>query len=590
MVLQSLLILGLFGTLACAQPRTNVILILADDLGSTDLGCTGNTFHETPHLDKLAAQGRRFSTAYSACTVCSPTRAAILTGQYPARLHITDWISGHVKPYAKLKVPDWQMHLDPKTSSLPKLFKAAGYATASVGKWHLGDEQYYPEKHGFDVNIAGTHKGQPPSYFAPYGIPTLKDGPKGESLNDRLAKEAAAWMATNRDKPFFLYMPLYAVHTPLQARPAIVEKYRKKAEAAGLTKNAVYAALVESMDDTVGMIRKSLEELKLAESTAIIFMSDNGGLLGGGKNVITTNPPFRAGKGSAYEGGVRVPMIVHWPGVTKPGVIDAPIHSIDVLPTLAAMLDLKVPDGTPIDGVSIQGLIANTAKEPGPRPLYWHYPHYHPGGATPYSAVRDHDFKLIEFLESGRVELYNLKDDVGEQKDVSTKDTGRMKALHDQLKQWRERVGAQMPTKNSEFKPNPQEPNGLILLHSREASVHGKTLRYEHQPFKDTLGFWTTADDYATWEFTVFKPGKFEVNILQGCGKGAGGSKAVVILGEQKLEFTVEDTGGFQAFQERTLGTVTIEKLGQFTLELKAISKAKNAVMDCRQIVLKPVR
>jgi arylsulfatase A-like enzyme len=451
--LLAVLALLLAGAHLPAAEKSNVIVVLVDDLGHTDLGCQGNTFHETPHIDRLAAAGMRFTTAYAACTVCSPTRAALLTGQYPARLHLTDWIAGHVRPHAKLKVPDWTMHLPADTFGLAKLFKAGGYRTASVGKWHLGGPDYYPEKHGFDVNIAGTHQGQPGRYFPPYGISTLKDGPEGEFLTDRLTAEACGWIEKNRDRPFFLYLAHYAVHTPLAGKPAVVARYRQKAERLGQRRNTVYAALVESVDDSVGALRRKLDELKIADRTILLFTSDNGGLIGNAKSPITTNPPFRAGKGSAYEGGVRVPFLALWPGVTKPGsTCDLPVMTIDLLPTLAEACALPVPRSHVVDGASIVALLkqSGTLKRDA---LYWHYPHYHPGGATPYSAVRSGDWRLVEYFEDGRAELFNLKADVGETRDLVKEKPDRVKELRDRLAAWRKSVGAQMPAANPDYDP-----------------------------------------------------------------------------------------------------------------------------------------
>lgn len=438
---------------AAAADRPNVVVFLIDDLGWTDPGCYGNSFHETPHIDQLSKDGVRFTNGYSACTVCSPTRAALLTGQYPARLRVTDWIAGHQRPFAKLKVPDWTMHLPLETHSLAEAFKAAGYATASVGKWHLGGEDYYPEKHGFDLNVGGTHLGSPPGYFSPEKIPTLASAIAGEFLPDRLTAEAIQFITANKEKPFFLYFPHYAVHTPLGGKPELIAKYTKKAAALGVKKNATYAALFESVDDSVGAVRKALVDLNLDKNTIVVFTSDNGGLL-----PITTNPPYRAGKGSAYEGGVRVPWIVHWPGVTKPGsTSDTPIISCDLYPTLVEACGLKVPAVHKVDGVSFV-----SALKGGPAPvrdaIFWHYPHYHPGGATPYSAVRLGDWRLVEFFETGKVELYNLKDDIGEQTDLSAREPERTANLHAKLKAWRESVGAQLPTPNPDHDPEKEKP------------------------------------------------------------------------------------------------------------------------------------
>jgi len=428
--------------------RPNVVLILVDDLGVSDVGCQGNTFIETPHIDKLAKDGTRFTNSYSACTVCSPTRASLLTGQYPARLHITDWIAGHVDPKAKLKVPDWTMHLSTKLFNIAKGFKSAGYATASIGKWHLGGPEYYPEEQGFDVNIGGNDRGQPGRYFPPYKVEGLPDGPPDEFLTDRLTAEANRWIEANKDRPFFLYLPHYAVHTPLAGKSEVIDKYKRKVARMGIQANATYAALVESVDDSVGAIRAKLDELGLSDRTILIFTSDNGGLIGRPNNPITTNPPYRAGKGSAYEGGVRVPLIVLWPGETKPGsTTDAQTITPDFLPTLAEACGFQIPQDHPIDGVSLVPALKRSGNLK-PRPLYWHYPHYHPGGATPYSAVRDGDWRLVEFFEDGRVELFNLAEDVGETKNVAAAHPDITNRLLKQLAAWRKEVGAQLPSPN----------------------------------------------------------------------------------------------------------------------------------------------
>jgi arylsulfatase A-like enzyme len=301
-----------------AEPRPNVILILVDDLGWTDLSCMGSELYETPNIDRLAAEGMLFRNAYAACTVCSPTRAAVLTGKYPARLHITDWIAGHVRPKAKLKVPDWTMRLPLEEVTIAELLKAEGYATCHIGKWHLGSEGFYPDDQGFDANIGGYHRGQPPQYFAPYNIPTLEEGPEGEYLTDREAAEAERFIRANQERPFFLYLPHYTVHTPIQSKEALQERYAAKVKPGMKQTRADYAAMIESLDESVGRMMAALEELELSNRTAIFFTSDNGGLILGNPPV-TDNSPLRSGKGSAYEGGVRVPLIVRWP------------HEIDLL-------------------------------------------------------------------------------------------------------------------------------------------------------------------------------------------------------------------------------------------------------------------
>jgi arylsulfatase A-like enzyme len=438
---------------AADRPRPNVILILIDDMGWTDLGCQGSKFYETPHIDRLAASGMRFTQGYSACTVCSPTRAAVMTGMYPARLHITDWIEGHKRPFAKLKVPDWTMHLPHDTLTMAEVFKANGYATCHVGKWHLGGGEFWPTTHGFDRNIGGNHRGQPPSYFFPYErndikLPGLAEGKEGEYLTDRLTDEAIKFVAAAKDRPFFLYLPHYTVHTPLQAKADAVAKYRTKAAAMPDQphQNAVYAAMIESLDDGVGRLLAKLDELKLRENTVVIFTSDNGGLMSS-----TSNVPLRVGKGSAYEGGVRVPLLFSYPPAIAAGsTSDVPAMSIDLLPTVVDLCGLEVAKPPAWDGVSL----VSSLKQSGDvkrAALYWHYPHYHPGGATPYGAIRAGDFRLVEVYEDGKVELYNLKNDIGEKRDLAVAQPAKRDELLNKLRAWRDGISAQMPVPNPDF-------------------------------------------------------------------------------------------------------------------------------------------
>ncbi len=438
--------------------KPNIIFILADDLGWTDLGCFGSRFYETPNLDRLASQGMRFTDAYSSCTVCSPSRASILTGQYPARLHITDWISGHIRPKAKLRVPDWTQYLPFETMNIAKALKSAGYISASIGKWHLGGETYYPDKQGFDLNIAGTHAGQPLTYFAPYKIETLQEDPDGQPyLTDRLTAEALKFIEKNKGRPFFLYLPHFAVHTPLMAKPEVLKKYQMKADPKAPQNNPTYAGMIEGVDDSVGAILRKLAELKLADNTIVIFTSDNGGLLGSGKKNITSNVPLRAGKGSAYEGGVRVPLIIKWPGVTKSGSVSAvPVIGADFYPTMLDMVGAANDARHVVDGESMEPLLRRTGALKR-EAIYWHYPHYHPGGANCYGAIREGDYRLIEFYEDNHVELYHLKNDIGEQQNLAAKLPDKAAALRQKLHEWRQRVGAQMPSPNPNY--DPQKPD-----------------------------------------------------------------------------------------------------------------------------------
>ncbi|MDQ3649150.1 MAG: sulfatase [Acidobacteriota bacterium] len=446
---------------AAARPgsQLNFIFVLVDDLGWTDLGCYGSRFYETPNIDRLASRGMKFTQAYSACTVCSPSRASILTGQYPARLHLTDFIAGHQYPWAKLRVPDWTKYLPLEHRTIAEALKTRGYATASIGKWHLGSEGYDPLKQGFDLNLAGTNRGQPPSYFAPYRIPTLEDGPAGEYLTDREAGEALKFIEANRNKPFLLYLPHHAVHTPIQAKKEVTERYRRKIKADVAQQNPAYAALIESVDESIGRVMQKLAELKIDERTVIIFTSDNGGLL-----PVTSNVPLRAGKGSAYEGGVRVPAIVLWPGVIRPGsTSDVPIIGADFYPTILEMAKVKLYRNQVVDGTSIVGVLkgARSSKRDA---LYWHYPHYHHGSAKPYSAIRQGDLKLIEFYEDNHVELYNIRNDIGEKEDLAQKMPQKRDELKLKLHAWRQAVKAQMPTPNPDHDPAKADVSGSRAL------------------------------------------------------------------------------------------------------------------------------
>lgn len=432
--------------------------MLIDDMGWTDLGCYGSKYYETPHIDKLAQDGMRFTQAYSACTVCSPTRAAMMTGKSPARLHLTDWIAGHVPDNGRLLVPKWTMQLPLEEETIAERLKTRGYATASIGKWHLGEEEFYPTKQGFDVNIGGMHIGSPPSYFSPYKISTLPDGPKDEFLSDRLTDEAVKFIEKNKEKPFFIYLPHYGVHTPIMGKPEVVAKYQAK-KAAGGHSNPVYAALVESIDDSVGKLRAKLDELKLSENTLFIFTSDNGGLSHlvkpqGWSRGPTDNSPARLGKGSAYEGGVHIPLIVSWPGLVKPGsTCDVPVITYDHVPTLLAATQTPLKKDQIVDGESLLPLLGGTDTI-ARQAIYWHYPHYHPGSARPYSAIREGDWKLILFHEDNHVELYNLKLDAGEEDNRAPFDSVRAMQLRDKLLAWLKDTGAQLPEHNPKYDPD----------------------------------------------------------------------------------------------------------------------------------------
>lgn len=459
---------ALLASAASAAKPPNVVLFLADDFGWTDLASYGSKLYETPNIDRLARDGVKFTQAYSACTVCSPTRAALLTGKYPARLHITDWIPGLPPDNPKLLVPDWTKYLPVTEISLGRAFKSADYATASIGKWHLGGEAYYPEKHGFDLNIAGTDAPAPKTYFAPYNIATLPEGPEGEYLTDRLAVEAGKFIEQQKGKPFFLYLPHFAVHLPLNGKQSVVTKYRGKIQPGMAQTNAVYAALVESLDDAVGAIRRKLDELKLADNTVVVFASDNGGRV-----PTTSNLPLRVGKGSCYEGGTRVPLIIHWPGVTKAGsVCETPVITMDLYPTLLEIIGEKKAGQKSVDGVSLVSLLRGGGKLQRDE-LFWHYPHYQHyqlGGTKPYGAIRKGDFKLIEFFDDMRVELYNLREDIGELHDLAGTLPPKVEELRTRLHAWRKEVGAQMPTRNPSYDPSKPEHDPAAAKKKKQKS------------------------------------------------------------------------------------------------------------------------
>lgn len=443
--------------------RPNIVLILADDLGWSDLGCYGADLHETPHLDRLAGEGLRFTDAYTA-PVCSPTRASLMTGKHYARLHMTTWYEASQDPPRdrRLIPPVTVGNLPHSETTIAKRLQAAGYLTALVGKWHLGDAIHYPETHGFDVNIGGTLWGAPNTHFYPYRgsgrfggefryVPHLEGGHAGEYLTDRLTDEALGVIDSAGERPFFLYLAHHAVHTPIEAKPELVKHYEAK-RAPGLRRqNAKYAAMCHSLDESVGRVLARIDERGLAKNTVVIFLSDNGGHTGKFDDVpCTDNTPLRSGKGSLYEGGVRVPLIVRWPGVIPArSECHAPVHCMDLHPTLAAIAGLKVePEGAAaLDGLNLLPQLRKPDAALSRTALFHHYPHYYPT-TTPASAVRDGDWKLIEYLEDERRELYHLADDPSEAKDLSGSRPEKVAELAQKLDAWRKKIGAQMPAPN----------------------------------------------------------------------------------------------------------------------------------------------
>ncbi|MCH9021427.1 MAG: sulfatase, partial [Planctomycetes bacterium] len=383
--------------------KPNIVFILVDDLGWSDLGCYGNRFHETPHIDRLAQEGMRFTDAYAACPVCSPTRASILSGQYPARLGLTDFISGHWRPWEKLRVPiNRQQYLPLESVTIAEALNPAGYISGMFGKWHLGGQNHYPDQQGFDSMLLYHGK-----HFRFRTTPPMKVD-KNEYLADVLTDRSERFLEKNKDRPFFLYLSHYAVHIPLQAKRELIEKYQAKPKPNKGVNNPTYAAMVEHVDTSVGRVLKKLDELDLSKNTIVIFFSDNGGLRQNFRKtgpIVTTNAPLRDEKGTLYEGGIREPLIVRWPGVVRPGsTCDEPVTSVDFYPTFLEITQAQKDRDHTLDGKSITALLKQSGSLDR-EAIYWHYPHYH--HSSPAGAIRAGSWKLIEFYEDGRLELYN---------------------------------------------------------------------------------------------------------------------------------------------------------------------------------------
>jgi len=447
--------------------KPNIIFVLIDDMGWRDLGCYGSEYYETPNIDRLAGQGMQFSDAYTCGPNCAPTRASLMSGQYTPRHGIvTVGTSARGPAHLRKLIPqENKTVLDAGITTIAEAIRLAGYVGASMGKWHLGnDPGHGPIGQGFDLNVGGYEAGHPKSYFSPYKNPELKDGPKGEYLTDRLTDEALKFIEANHSKPFFLYLPHYAVHTPIRAKKEMIAKYKTKKPSNGQG-NPTYAAMIESTDQGVGRMMAKLDELGLTDDTIVIFSSDNGGV-GGYKALgikgpeVTSNAPLRGGKGMLYEGGIRVPLFVRWPGVVKPASrCDAPVITVDFYPTLLEMTGAQRPARQALDGRSIMPLLRSSGGI-GREAIFWHFPAYLQGGGgtwrtTPAGAVRKGQWKLIEFFEDGRVELYNIVRDISEKNNLAEKMSEKAKELHKLLRNWRKSVNAKVPRQlNPNYRPN----------------------------------------------------------------------------------------------------------------------------------------
>jgi arylsulfatase A-like enzyme len=455
-----------------AQP--NFLFILIDDLGWTDVGCFGSSFYETPHIDRFANTAMRFTEAYAASPVCSPTRASIMTGKYPARMNTTDWfgapqpdnVENHWTNNKPLLPAIYNDYMALEEITIAEILKDKGYKTFFAGKWHLGGEGYYPEDQGFDTNKGGWEKGGPwggDKYFSPYGNPKLPDGPEGEHLPYRLASETVNFIIEARNDPFLAYLSFYSVHTPLMGRKDLIKKYDQKAPSIEyfgekfiqisnnqwrqVQDHSIYAAMVEAMDEAVGKVLNALDSLGLSSQTVVFFMSDNGGL-STSEGHPTTNLPLKAGKGWLYEGGIREPMIIRWPGVTTQGsTCSFPVISTDFYPTILEIAGISLIPEQHIDGTSLISLLKGNEKL-NRNTIYWHYPHYGNQGGSPGSAIRDGKYKLIEFFEDGHLELYDIKNDLGEKNSLVNSHPEIADSLHEKLKKWRLEVGARYPAPN----------------------------------------------------------------------------------------------------------------------------------------------
>jgi len=469
----------------------NVLFILADDYGYNDLSLRNDSFYETPNIDRIAHEGTIFTDGYAACQVCSPSRASIMSGKFPARHGITDWIgakSGEAwrskNRFSKLLPADYVHQLDKDYITLPEAMKEQGYVTFFAGKWHIGEKGSWPEDHGFDINIGGWDAGSPHGgYFAPYKNPNLEQGPDGENLSMRLAEETVNFLKTHKDQKFFAYLSFYAVHGPVQTSQEKWAKYREKALKNGVPDQGfkmekflptrlyqdqpIYGGLVETMDDAVGVVLDALKELGLEENTMVVFTSDNGGV-SSGDSFSTSNAPLRAGKGSQFEGGIREPYFIKVPWLADaPKVCSTPVSGTDFYPTILDLIGAELKPEEHNDGVSLKPLLEG--KEIEERPLIWHYPHYGNQGGEPSSVIRLGDWKLIHYYEDGREELYNLPQDISETQDLAQEHPELVAKLHQQLFDYLEKVNARYP------KPDP-------LYDAEKEAAHLEKVRTQKMP------------------------------------------------------------------------------------------------------------
>lgn len=494
--------------------KPNILIIIADDLGWMDLGFMGSEYYESPNLDRLAAEGVRFTNGYAACQVSSPSRASILTGKTPARHGITAYIGDKYGASwtrnTPLRPAEYAQSLALEETTLAEKLREAGYITFMAGKWHLGGKGSYPEDHGFDINIGGYERGNPAGgYFPPYKNPKLSDGPAGENLSERLARETASFLEqrtrANDGRPFFAYLSFYAIHGPIETTRERWKHFRDKALERGVADtafvfdrrlpvrltqdNPVYAGLVQQMDDAAGLVLSKLTELGLDENTIVIFTSDNGGVASGNGSS-SSMLPLRGGKGRQWEGGLRVPFVIRYPGCPAGSTCTEPVIGMDIYPTILDFAEIGQVPEQHIDGVSLMPLLSGTEKSFN-RALYWHFPHYSNQGGEPSTVVRDGDWKLIYYHEDGRYELYNLTQDLAETSQLNDRYPEKLAALRAKLTKWMDEVRAKMPEVNPSYDPvkfsEEMEYQQTVKLEELEAKRR-RMLEAGWQPNKDWWG------------------------------------------------------------------------------------------------------
>ncbi|WP_248722456.1 sulfatase [Seonamhaeicola sp. ML3] len=517
-LLSIVFILTLFGCNSKQQDdakvvkKPNVLFILVDDLGYHDLGVTGSTFYETPHVDNLANESVMFTNGYAASRVCSPSRASIMTGKFTARHGITDWIGAKAgedwrkrNRHDKMLPANYVMQLPKQDITIAEAFKEHGYKTFFAGKWHLGDKGSYPEDHGFDINKGGFHRGGPAGgFFAPWSNPKLKNKQKGENLTMRLANETADFISKHKDSTFFAFLSFYAVHAPIQTTQGKWAKYRKKADSMGIAEsgyemervlpfrrvqdNPVYGGLVESMDDAVGVVLKALKDNGVDDNTIVVFTSDNGGVASG-DHYATSNLPLRGGKGYQWEGGIKEPFFIKVPWLKSIKSSEVPVVSTDFYPTLLDLADLPLKQEQHVDGVSLKPLLEGNQTNID-RPLFWHYPHYGNQGGEPSSIIQKDGFKLIHYWEDGREELFKLPSEEKDTQNVIEQHPEIAKNLSNELSAWLKEVNAEYPLTDPEFDQDKRQQHLQNMVNKKWPNLEKQRKEVLSQDFKPNEDWW----------------------------------------------------------------------------------------------------